>query len=327
MLSHMSKREVTKMVESTIHATQAVVTLDVALPGIIWGWMITLNMWAKSIGTGVILVGAFLLYRHKKEEMPNLRWIMPLISFVALNVFLLFTLVDLHQPYRMVNIFLHPNWSSAITVGAWMASLFTGLVTVMMLIGGFDAFPEFRRHCPVGKKVREISPFYEKVFPFVVFLAIPVTLYTAIIMAESSARELWQAPTEVMQMMWAALLAGSAAFILVSDGWSKETRKDLALVLAIATFFSFMMYMGEYFFSFKSAEAEATLAYVHSGGAYNVEFWFGMALGFIIPFFLAVSNMKNENKTLLRFAAILALVGLYLAKDVWLKIPQMLPLS
>ncbi len=315
------------MVESTIHATQAVVTLDVALPGIIWGWMITLNMWAKSIGTGVILVGAFLLYRHKKEEMPNLRWIMPLISFVALNVFLLFTLTDLHQPYRMVNIFLHPNWSSAITVGAWMASLFTGLVTVMMLIGGFDAFPEFRRHCPVGKKVREISPFYEKVFPFVVFLAIPVTLYTAIIMAESSARELWQAPTEVMQMMWAALLAGSAALILVSDAWSKETRKDLSLVLAIATFFGFMMYMGEYFFSFKSAEAEATLAYVHVGGAYNVEFWFGMFLGFIIPFFLAVSNMKSENKTLLRFAAILALVGLYLAKDVWLKIPQMLPLS
>jgi formate-dependent nitrite reductase membrane component NrfD len=315
------------MVENTIHATQAVVTLDVALPGIIWGWMITLNMWAKSIGTGVILVGAFLLYRHKKEEMPNLRWIMPLISFVFLNIFLLFTLVDLHQPYRMINIFLHPHWTSAITVGAWMASLFTGLVTVLMLIGGFDAFPDFRRHCPLAKKVRSISPFYEKAFPFVVFLAIPVTLYTAIIMAESSARELWQAPAEVMQMMWAALLAGSAALIFASDKWSQGTRRDLSLILAIATFFSFMMYMGEYFFSFKSAEAEATLAYVHSGGAYNTEFWFGMILGFVIPFFLAVGNMKNENKTLLRFAAVLALVGLYMAKDVWLKIPQMLPLS
>lgn len=323
----MNKREVTKMIENTIGATQAVVTLDVALPGIIWGWMITLNMWAKSIGTGVILVGAFLLYRHKKEDMPNLRWTMPLISFVALNVFLLFTLVDLHQPYRMINIFLHPHWTSAITVGAWMASLFTGLITVMMLIGGFDAFPEFRRHCSIGKKVRGISPFYEKIFPYVVFLAIPVTTYTAIIMAQSSARELWQAPTEVMQMMWAALLAGSAVLIFVSDAWTKETRKDLALVLAISTFFGFMMYMGEYFFSYKSAEAEATLEYVHSGGSYNIEFWFGMVLGFIIPFFLAVSNMKNENKTLLRFAAILALIGLYLVKDVWLKIPQMLPLS
>jgi hypothetical protein len=52
-----------------------------------------------------------------------------------------------------------------------------------------------------------------------------------------------------------------------------------------------------------------------------------MVLGFIIPFSLAVKNMKEDNKTLLRFAAILALIGLYLAKDVWLKIPQMLPLS
>ena len=313
--------------ESAIHATQAVVTLDVALPGIIWGWMITLNMWAKSIGTGVILVGAFLLYRHKKEEMPNLRWVMPLISFIFLNIFLLFTLTDLHQPYRMINIFLHPNWTSAITVGAWMASLFTGLVTLLMLIGGLDAFPDLGRHVGVAKRLREKSDLYEKLFPFVVFLAIPVTLYTAIIMAESSARELWQAPAEVMQMMWAALLAGSAALILVSNDWSRETRRDLALVLAIATFFSFLMYMGEYFFSFKSAEAEATLAYVHSGGEYNTEFWFGMFLGFVIPFFLAVSNMKSDNKTLLRFAAVLALIGLYMAKDVWLKIPQMLPLS
>ena len=316
------------MVESTIHATQAVVTLDVPLPGIIWGWMITLNMWAKSVGTGVILVGAFLLYRNKREDMPNLRWIMPLISFIFLNIFLLFTLTDLHQPYRMINIFLHPHWTSAITVGAWMASLFTGLITIMLIIGIADAFPNIPfKGCKITAFGRSISPFYEKVFPFVVFLAIPVTLYTAIIMAESSARELWQAPAEVMQMMWAALLAGSAALILVSGNWSRESRRDLALVLAIATFFSFLMYMGEYFFSFKSAEAEATLAYVHSGGEYNVEFWFGMVLGFIVPFFLAVTTMRSDNKTLLRFAAILALIGLYMAKDVWLKIPQMLPLS
>ena len=315
------------MVEHTISATQAVVTLDVPLPGIIWGWMITLNMWAKSVGTGVILVGAFLLYRHKKDEMPNLRWVMPLISFIFLNIFLLFTLTDLHQPYRMINIFLHPHWTSAITVGAWMASLFTGLITLLMLIGGLDAFPDLGRHVGVAKTLRQKSALYEKLFPFVVFLAIPVTLYTAIIMAESSARELWQTPAEVMQMMWAALLAGSAALAFVSSNWSKESRRDLMMVLAVATFFSFLMYMGEYFFSFKSAEAEATLAYVHSGGEYSTEFWFAMALGFIAPFFLALSTMKSDNQTLMRFAAVLALVGLYMAKDVWLKIPQMLPLS
>ncbi len=315
------------MVEHGINATHAVVTLDVALPGIIWGWMITLNMWAKSVGTGVILIGAYLLYRHKKEDMPNLRWLMPLISFIFLNIFLLFTLTDLHHPYRMVNIFIHPHWTSAITVGAWMASLFTALITIMMVIGGLDAFPDTAKHNALAKTARANSGLYEKLYPFVVFLAIPVTLYTAIIMAESSARELWQAPTELMQMLLAAFMAGSAALIFISSSWSREARKDLSLVLAMSVFFSFTMYMGEYFFSFKSAEAEATLEYVHSGGSYNVQFWMAMALGYIAPFFLSVSNMKSDNKTLMRFAAILALVGLYLAKDVWLKIPQMLSLS
>jgi len=315
------------MVEHGMSATHAVVTMDAALPGIIWGWMITLNMWAKSVGTGVVLIGAYLLYRHKREEMPDLRWKMPLISFIFLNIFLLFTLTDLHQPYRMVNIFLHPHWTSAITVGAWMASLFTLLITIMLVIGFVDAHPDFARHNGLAKSARGHSGFYEKIFPFVVFLAIPVTLYTAIIMAESSARELWQAPTELMQMLLAAFMAGSAALVFISGAWSREARGDLALILSMAVFFSFMMYMGEYFFSFKSQEAEATLEYVHSGGAYNVQFWLAMAMGFIAPFFLGLSARKDDNKTLLRFAAILALVGLYLAKDVWLKIPQMLPLS
>ena len=52
-----------------------------------------------------------------------------------------------------------------------------------------------------------------------------------------------------------------------------------------------------------------------------------MTVGFIIPFFLGMSYMKSENMTLLRFAALAALVGLFFVKDVWLKIPQMLPLS
>lgn len=312
---------------STIEATKAVVTLDVALPGIIWGWMITLNMWAKSIGTGVILVGAYLLMKHKHEDMPSLRWLMPLISFIALNVFLLFTLVDLHQPLRMVNIFLHPHWTSAITVGAWMASLFTLLITIMALIGFFDKFKDVRKHCIVAKSVRKISGFYEKVFPFVVFLAFPVTMYTAIIMAQSSARELWAAPAEVIQMLLAAFMVGSASLILIASDWSKESKRDLAIILMLSVMFSFLMYMGEYFFSFKASEVEATLVYIHSGGSYNVQFWVAMVLGYIIPFLIAFSSLREYNQILMKFAALTTLIGLYLAKSTWLEIPQMIPLS
>jgi Ni/Fe-hydrogenase subunit HybB-like protein len=315
------------MVEHGIAATKAVVTMDAAIPGIIWGWMITLNMWAKSIGTGVVLVGAFLLYRHGKESMPNLRWTMPVISFIALNVFLFFTLIDLHQPLRMINIFLHPHWTSAITVGAWMASLFTLLITIMAATGVLSAFPDFRRNCALAKTVRAKDGVYEKILPFTVFLAFPVTMYTAIIMAESSARELWVAPAEVVQMLMAAFMVGSASLILVGEKYSEGAKRDLALVLAISVAVSFMMYMSEYFFSFKAAEVEATMAFVHAGGEYSAQFWAAMFLGYIIPFFIAIGSLKKENRTLMKFAALTTMIGLYLAKDVWLKIPQMIPLS
>ncbi len=315
------------MVESTVAATHAVVTFDVALNGIVWGWMITLNMWAKSIGTGIIMVGAYLMYRYKKESIPNVRWLVPIISFVALNVFLLFTLLDLHQPLRMVNIFLHPHFTSAITVGAWMASIFTGLVTLLAAIGLLDEMPNILRSHKLAKKVRANSGLYEKLMPYIVFLALPVTMYTAIIMAQSSARGLWEAPIEMIQMMLAAFMAGSATLLIISGSWSKEARARTAMILAVAVAISFTLYMGEYFFSFKNSEVEATLAFIHLGGSYSFEFWFAMIVGYVIPFALVTTSVKEDNYTLLRFAGILALIGLYCAKDVWLKIPQMLPLS
>ena len=74
------------MVEYANDATKAIVTMDGALPGIIWGSIITVNMWAKSIGTGVLFVAAFLWFRHNKDDMPNMRWAMPVISFIALTM-------------------------------------------------------------------------------------------------------------------------------------------------------------------------------------------------------------------------------------------------
>jgi len=310
---------------STIEATKAIVSMDVAHSGIIWGWMITLNMWAKSIGTGVILVGAFLLYRHKHEEMPSLRWLMPLISFIALNVFLFFTLIDLHQPLRMIHIFTHPHWTSAITVGAWMASLFLVLVTIMTFTSLFTHFSEFRKDCAVAKAIRAKDELYEKVFPFTVFLAFPVTMYTAIIMSQSAARELWVPGAELIQMLLAAFMVGSATFILIGGKWAESVKKDLAMILALSVLFSFIMYMGEYFFSYKAAEVEATLAFVHVGGEYFASFWAAMLLGYIIPFFIALR--MSDNRTMMRFAAVTTFIGLYLAKSTWLEIPQMIPLS
>jgi len=300
------------MVHETLAATNAVVTLDVALPDIFWGWYVTMNMWAKSIGTGLVFM-LFLLLKKNADEMSSLRTPTLIVSFVMMNVFLLFTWLDLHQMWRMWHIFVYPHWTSAITVGAWMATLFVGLEFVMIAV----------------MILKKDETTFDKLLFWTTLLAIPVTLYTAGIMAEASARELWQMPTESAQMILAATLSGSAAMILLGGSkLSDESKKFFGSILGLSALMAFIMYMSEYIFgAMKAEEVAAVLHYVKGDGEYASMFWIGQWVAFILPMILVALSRVSNSSSILSLAAILAIAGLWVVKHVWLVIPQLLPLS
>jgi Ni/Fe-hydrogenase subunit HybB-like protein len=300
------------MIHESLAATQAVVTLDVALPDIFWGWFVTMNMWAKSIGTGLVFM-LFLLLKKSANEANGLRTPTLIVSFVFMNVFLLFTWLDLHQMWRMWHIFVYPHWTSAITVGAWMATLFVGLEFLMILI-------------MLTKKDEKT---FDKLLLWITLLAIPVTLYTAGIMAEATARELWQMPTESAQMILAATLTGSAAMILLGGSkLSDETRNFFGAILGLSALMAFIIYMSEYIFgAMKAEEVASVLHYIKDHGEYATMFWIGQWVAFILPMILVVLSRVSNSKSILSLAAILAIAGLWIVKHVWLVIPQLLPLS
>ena len=299
------------MVHETIAATNAVVTLDVALPGIVWGWIITMNMWAKSIGTGIIFLGFYLLKKHP-EQTGFIRFPVVAISIVFIHIFLFFTVIDLHQMFRFWHIFFYPHLTSAITIGAWMATGFVGLLFGM-------AYAIY---------LKKDEALYDKLLGWTVLLAVPVTLYTAGLMAQSTARELWQMPTESAQMILAALLAGSATMILFGGNkFSDIIKKDLAIVLGLSAAAAFILYMAELIFgSMKAEEVGATLEFI-KGGEYTVMFWIGQVMAFLVPMALVCVSLKNKSYYLLKIAAVVALVGLWVTKHVWLVIPQLLNMS
>jgi len=292
-------------------ATNAVVTLDVAIPGTVWPWLVTVNMWAKSIGTGVIFM-LFLLLRTHPDSVKNLRLPTAIAAFVFINIFLLFTLADLHQPFRMWHIFIYPSFSSAIAWGSMMATLFLGLLTLLMFLA--------------WKKDDET---YDKVLLGTTILAIPVTLYTAALMSQCTARELWQMPAEAAQMVLAALLSGSAFMILLGgDKLSYEAKKSLGVVLGLSALMAFIIYMSEYVFGpMKAEEIAFTLEYIKGDGPYTVMFWLGQWITYLLPMLLIVLSRSSKSESILKLAAIFALVGLFLVKHVWLMIPQLLPMS
>ena len=300
------------MVHETLAATNAVVTLDVAIPDIFWGWYVTMNMWAKSIGTGLVFM-LFLLLKKNSSEMNGLRTPVMIASFIFMNIFLIFTWLDLHQMWRMWHIFFYPHWTSAITVGAWMATLFVGLEFLMIVV----------------MIVKKNEAAFDKLLFWVTLLAIPVTLYTAGIMAEATARELWQMPTESAQMILAATLSGSAAIILLGGSkLSDETKQFFGAILGLSALMAFIIYMSEYIFgAMKAEEVAAILHYVKGDGEYATMFWIGQWVAYILPMLLVALSRVSKSSAMLNLAAILAIVGLWVVKHVWLVIPQLLPLS
>jgi len=299
------------MTHEIIAATNAIVVLDVPLPGIVWGWIITMNMWAKSVGTGIIFLAFFLLKKYP-EQTGFIRLPVVAISIVFIHLFLFFTVIDLHQMFRFWHIFFYPHLTSAITIGAWMATGFVGLLFAM-------AYAIY---------IKKDAAMYDKFLGWTTLLAIPVTLYTAGLMAESTARELWQMPTESAQMILAALLAGSATMILLGGNkFSDPIKKDLGVILGLSAFAAFTLYMSEYIFGgMKAEEVGATLKFI-KGGEYTVMFWIGQLLAFITPMVLVCLSLKKQSYYLLKIAAVSALIGLWVSKHVWLVIPQLLNMS
>ena len=296
---------------TAIEATHAVVTLDVALPGIVWGWIITMNMWAKSIGTGVIFMLFYLLKKYPNEA-GYLRFPVMVVSLAFIHIFLLFTVLDLHQMFRFWHIFAHPHLTSAITVGAWIV---TGLVGILMLM----TYAIF---------MKKDTATFDKLLPWAVILSIPVTLYTAAIMAEATARELWQMPTEAVQMILAATLSGSATLILMGKKLPYEAKRDLGIVLGLSAAMAFLLYMSEMVFGpMKAEEVIATLQAVKGAGQYTTMFWIGQIMAYIVPMVLIFLSIKDKNENFLKLAAVLAIAGLWIVKHVWLIIPQLLNLS
>ena len=71
----------------------------------------------------------------------------------------------------------------------------------------------------------------------------------------------------------------------------------------------------------------ATLHAVKGAGEYTTMFWIGQATAYILPMVLVLLSISSRSESLLKLAAILAIVGLWIVKHVWLVIPQLLNLS
>ena len=290
----------------------AEVTFDVALPKVVWGWLVSTNMWAKSIATGTFLLGVYFIKKYPEKDAFFRKWI-PILGLIFIGITLLVTVLDLHHMFRFWKIFVFAHFTSAVTLGAWVVSAFV----IVLLIA-------FWSWVTGNKKL------FDKVMLPGFIIAFFSTIYTAGIMGEATAREIWVFPAEMIQMILSATLAGSAAYILIMTIYKvemEEVKRELGYILVGSAFLSGMMYVGEIMFARMHSEFSHKAVEILTFGELAPMFWVGIFLTFVIPIVLVgIANEKKKYEYALLGSAS-ALVGLWLVKHSWLLAPQMLPLS
>ena len=291
----------------------AEVTFDVALPKVIWGWLVSTNMWAKSIATGTFLLGLYFIKRYPEQDNFFRKWI-PIFGIIFIGITLLVTVLDLHHMFKFWKIFFHPHFTSAVTLGAWVVSAFV----VILLIS-------FWSWATGNKKL------FDRIMIPGFILAFFSTIYTAGIMGQATAREIWVFPAEMISMLLSAVIAGSAAFLIIDAVYGnilqEKIRRELGYILFGSAGLEAAIFIGELFFAKMHSEFSYRVIEILAFGDVAPFFWLGMVFTFIIPMILVGVANEYRRYRYAWLASVFALVGLWLIKHAWLIAPQSLPLS
>jgi Fe-S-cluster-containing dehydrogenase component/formate-dependent nitrite reductase membrane component NrfD len=280
-------------------ATPAVLAYDVPhrMP---WDWRVSLYTWTKGIAAGSYLVPLLLVASGLLPSQSALwQWAAPLVALVFLAVTGIVLIADLDHPERFHLLFARPQWKSWLVRGGVVITVY-GLVLAGHVAAGL-AGREDLQHALMWPGLP---------------LAVLTAVYTAYLLAQSRARDLWQNPLLVPQFLVQALMAGSAAALVTASWADAGAVRLLAAVTGGASLVHVLLVAGEVGWAHPTAHAELA-ARTMVAGRYAAVFWAAlglMAAGAVAPWMGAI-------------AAPLALAGLLAYEHAYLQSGQSVPLA
>ena len=158
------------------------------------------------------------------------------------------------------------------------------------------------------------------------FVAAASAGYSAFLFGQAEGRDFWQSPLVLPHLLLAAVTAGCAILLLAALAVSEDPRvaEGLGLGLWFSLAASAVVLFAEAFTAHGSQDA-ARAARLIMRGPYSVRFWWGVVLGgTVVPLVLLLNPSLPATSGA---AALMALGGLWLWEDIWVRAGQALPLS
>jgi Fe-S-cluster-containing dehydrogenase component/formate-dependent nitrite reductase membrane component NrfD len=262
-----------------------------------WGWRVGAYLWTKSIAAGAAVLAVASVLGEGSAGVYGL----PLAALAFLLLTTVLLIVDLKRPDRFHYLLLRSNPRSWLVLGAWILLAF-GAVLVVWLVGALAG---------AGGLLKALA------VPLLL-LALATAGYSAFLFGQAEGRDFWQSPLVLPHLLASAVTAGAATALLVTPP-SAASR----ILLLVGLGLNVVLVLAECYASHATADA-AVAARAITHGRFRLVFWVGVILGgTVLPALLVIPDSGATSV----LAAILALVGLYLWEDCWVRAGQIAPLS
>jgi len=264
-----------------------------------WGLPVTAYVWTKAIAAGSYLVGAaLLLFGAIDATSVFWRWTTPLLSAIFMALTFALLIGELEHPERFHLILTRPQWKSWLVRGGMILTAFSAVLGLHLLWTLLGWTPS-RAFAIAG-----------------LLLGVPAGTYTAWLLAQAKARDLWQSPLLPPQHLVACVAAGAAALFLSAAVWAPVLAPSVGVIMGVATGIHLLLIAAEVWTPHPTAHARlASREMVR--GAFHLEF----AAGVILQLIGAATVAFGAE------AAVFALLGLLLYESAHIGAGQAVPLA
>ena len=290
---------VAQEIQQEVDTKEARRVYDSPSKGVLWGWEVPAYVWTKAAATGTFLMMHFWnIFNNGISKSTEFQGLMVTILFMILTGGLL--IKDLDRPDRFLYVLLRPQWKSWLVRGAYIITAFGGIVGFKILDNIFNLNLHWLW------------------YPGSLFSIFGAT-YTAFLFNQARARDFWQTPIQsAFHMQIHAIMAGSVAMILIQPG----STMVMSQILFIGIVLNLLIIFKEINFHHDTIDTKKAVALM-TKGYYSKYFWIGILIGNLVPLCLLIFFTES----LLIFACLLVLIGIFLTEFVRIRIPQMIPLS
>ena len=280
-----------------------------------WGFYIANFTYLVGVAAGGVMV-VLPYYLHNYKAFGKITILGEFLAIGAISMCLLFILVDLGQPMRGFNVFLHPTPNSVLF---WDSMVLTGYLLINLVVG-WNVLEAERHgdHYPMW-----VTPLIYISIPF----AVSIHTVTAFLFCGLPGRGFWLTAILAPRFLASAFAAGPALLIMLAMLIRKLTKFDpgteqiqsLAKIVAYAICLNVFFFLCEIFVAFYSNIPEHMdhIIYLfkglHGHGAYVLWMWASMLL-MVLGIILLVNPVTRKNESVLLVGCMAIFVGTWIDK-------------